>query len=296
MKPGTVQSPSALDLVMALLMGVHGIGKQYLGRLQLLDLWAPALMDGLERAAPGRRAEWPDLDIAFYGDIFLRPATPGTKGGDAGADPEGGLVDLSDDEIADLEDAVAEMVPDEARIAAEQAPDKSRTRIPGPVVVMAGAIERTFPGVSGMLALGNLRQVRSYLRNPALKAALDERVAAAAAGASVLIGHSLGSVVAYEYALAHPEHELDLLLTLGSPLGLRMVRKHLTDGPAYGGPWANRRDPRDPVTCAGDLRRWWPRVDDQEVGNSADAHAADQYLCRVETGEALLPFLASSAR
>jgi hypothetical protein len=35
---------------MGRLVGVHGIGKQQLGRHQLLASWAPALADGVERA------------------------------------------------------------------------------------------------------------------------------------------------------------------------------------------------------------------------------------------------------
>ena len=60
---------------MTAIVGVHGIMNQQLGRHQLLVDWGPALADGLERAA-GHQVPIPDLDIVFYGDLFL-PARPG---------------------------------------------------------------------------------------------------------------------------------------------------------------------------------------------------------------------------
>jgi len=108
--------------------------------------------------------------------------------------------------------------------------------------------------------------VRRYLRDPELTAAADAAVAQAARGdCRVLIGHSLGSMVALEYVRQHPEHRFALLLTLGSPLGLRMVQSRLAE-PFHGtegqrgipdsvGVWVNVRDPRDPVACAGDPGR-----------------------------------------
>lgn len=65
------------------------------------------------------------------------------------------------------------------------------------------------------------RDVARYLGGPddAARAAAREEVAGviSSTGARVVIAHSLGSVVAYEALHAHPELEVDLLLTLGSP-------------------------------------------------------------------------------
>ena len=85
-----------------------------------------------------------------------------------------------------------------------------------------------------MLFLGELKQVRRYLLDPAIKAEADDRAEKVIAqGAKVVIGHSLGSVVAFEFVRQHPDYPVDLLLTLGSPLGLRTVRALMPD-PAYG--------------------------------------------------------------
>jgi hypothetical protein len=269
-------------LIVAVLVGVHGIGKQHLGPHQLEELWRPALSDGLFHAT-GRHVPPLDLRIAFYGDLFrVRPAS----GRKSGVGDEDVLADLDAEEIADLSDAVTEIVPPADLAAAAEAPPKAHTRVPRGVAVLLGAVERRFPGASGVLVLGTLRQVRRYLRDPALKAEVDGRVAEWAAGTDVLIAHSLGSVVAYEH-LRRTGRAVELLLTMGSPLGLRMVRSHLQVQELVGVPWVNVWDRADPVACAGGLSAWWPQVADEAVQNSSDAHAADQYLCRAETGRAI---------
>lgn len=114
----------------------------------------------------------------------------------------------------------------------------------------------------------------------------------------VLIGHSLGSVVAYEYLRRHQDHRIELFLTLGSPLGLRMVRSRLPEPRPLAVPtWVNVRDPHDPVACAGALHRWWPQLlgRDLPVRNGGDTHAVERYLSRRTTGEVLLEALTEPA-
>ena len=284
------------------MIGIHGIAKQQLGRHQLRQLWRPALADGLERAA-GHPVGLPPLDIAFYGDVFLPSPTAGTK---AGTDADEVLLDdLTDDELADLTAAVPEAVSEQELAAAEADTSKGYTRVPLPLQAAMRALDKRFGPAAGVLYLGELRQVRRYLCSAEVKSTVDARVAAAiGADCRILVAHSLGSVVALEYLRQHPEHHVDLLLTMGSPLGLRMVCTRLPDpafGTAPGGPgnvgtWVNLRDPRDPVACAGDLSRWWPVVRPAPVDNQGDAHAADRYLSKKEAGQAALaaaPWLAS---
>ena len=63
---------------MAKLIGVHGIGQQHRGHVQILDDWLPALTDGLERVAG--RCRRPDLDVAYYGDLFHDDPEDNLKG------------------------------------------------------------------------------------------------------------------------------------------------------------------------------------------------------------------------
>lgn len=157
-------------------------------------------------------------------------------------------------------------------------------------------MERRFPKGSGIYFLWTVRQVRKYLLDARLKAQVDEITAAAAAGATVLIGHSLGSVVAYEFLRQHPGHSVRLLVTLGSPLGLRMVRDRLPAGKPAVPSWVNIRDPHDPVTAAGTLSRWYPVTREPRANNAFDAHSAERYLNFKATGEALKDFLPETGK
>jgi hypothetical protein len=169
---------------------------------------------------------------------------------------------------------------------------KGYTRVPRPVQVLLRAVDNRFGAAAGILYVGVLRQVHRYLTDPEVKGRVDERVAqAVGAGCRVLIGHSLGSVVAYEHLRQHPDHRVELFLTMGSPLGLRMVRRRLSVAPLPVPTWVNVRDLRDPVACAGELRTWWPLIGaDGEVvvDNGGDTHAAERYLSRGRTGRVIL--------
>jgi hypothetical protein len=280
------------------IVGVHGIAQQQVGRRQLLQAWGPALEDGVEIAA-GHRVAGVPFDLAFYGHLFLnRSAATGKSGVD-----QFGLAALDEEEAADLAAAARELVSeDQIAAAAQTPPEKGIPAVPGPLQVLFRALDATFGASAGVLYLGTLRQVRRYLRDAELKAAVDALVAEAVGSeCRVLVGHSLGSVAALEYVRQHPEHDLDLLLTLGSPLGLHMVQGtlpvssfgagHPRGIPGNTRAWVNVRDLRDPVACVGDLATWWPGVDDRHVRNGLDVHSVTRYLSKQETGAAILDAL-----
>jgi hypothetical protein len=276
------------------IVGVHGIAQQQLGRKQLLQPWSQALSDGIELAA-GHPIADPPLHLAFYGNLYLTPSDkkgPGTE--------QDVFEDASPEEVDALLKASREaLTPEELAAAEALPPTMARTRTPRSLQTVLRGLDRKFGAAAGVLYLGTLRQVRRYLTEPQLKAPVDDVVdRTAAAGCAILIGHSLGSVVALEFLRCNPEHRVDLLLTVGSPLGLRMVQSRLpapllgTDTPT-GLPmnvarWVNVRDPRDPVACAGDLRRFWPGIEERLVDNQGDAHNIGRYLSKIETGSVLL--------
>ena len=277
---------------MAQLTGVHGIGKEYLGRNQILDRWTPALADGIERAV-GRRPHRPDLDLAFYGDLF-RKDPPSGKGACTYGNDAAGLIGLDDEELAELTRTVEEIVRPADLAAAAAGIDKGAW-LPVPVQVLVGAIERRFPAASGVLFLGDLRQVRRYLRDERLKARIQQIMADAATDTTVLIGHSLGSVVAYEF-LQQSGGSVQLLLTIGSPLGLRMVRSQLPARGPLAARWVNVRDPNDPVTAAGPLYRWYHGMEERRAENGDDAHCAERYLSSEAVGNAVSEILPAIGR
>jgi pimeloyl-ACP methyl ester carboxylesterase len=113
-----------------------------------------------------------------------------------------------------------------------------------------------------------------------------------------VVGHSLGSVVAYEALCSLPGHGVRALVTLGSPLGIRaLITERLEPPPAGGigvwpgGPdlaWTNVADEGDVVALVKDLgAAFGPRVSGYLVHNGSHAHAVTGYLTARETGEAV---------
>jgi hypothetical protein len=273
------------------IVGVPGIAQHLRGRHALIAAWAPSLADGLERAT-GRRVAVPQLDVAFYGDVFM----PGQEGGATKSTPVESLLDgVDDQEMAELGEALSEAVGADDTAAAQQGVPKHQARMPLPVHALR-AVGRRFGASATELYVGALRPVHRYLRDPHIKTAVDARVAQAVGSeCQVLIGHSLGSVVAYEYLRQHPGHGVQLFVTLGSPLGLQMVRDRLKIVELAVPSWVNVRDARDPVAVAGPLSAWWPQIKDLIVDNGGDAHAAERYLGKRAVGQALLAALPRSA-
>jgi hypothetical protein len=278
--------------VSAVVVGVHGIAQQQVGRHQLRAPWSRALADGLERAT-GARIEVPDLDVAFFGDVFLQGGADGVKGDEV----QVRLADIDDADVALVLAAADEVLTESDMVAAAKAPAKGFPGLPAPVLAVIAAVDRRFGAHAGPLFVGELSQVRRYLTDTDLKRVVDVRVAKAVdASTRVVIGHSLGSVVALEHLRLYPANHIELLVTLGSPLGLRAIRQLLPDpgfgtgpdGPANAGRWVNLRDRRDPVALAGDLRSWWPVVeDDDTLDNGRSPHAAERYLGKRQTGAAV---------
>ncbi|OEJ93912.1 serine aminopeptidase domain-containing protein [Streptomyces thermolilacinus] len=103
-------------------------------------------------------------------------------------------------------------------------------------------------------------------------------------GPLVVVGHSLGSVAAYE-VLAERGRPVDLFVTLGSPLGVTEVQDLLAASPAVPpgtALWLNASDARDLVALDHTLRPDYAprgRVTDLLVANgSANHHGAAEYL------------------
>src|SRR5262249_41137847 len=96
-------------------------------------------------------------------------------------------------------------------------------RVPGEVQGALRALSgsRFFAGLGERALLGDLRQGRGGFINPGVRQQARKRVGEAVGPEShVLVGHSLGSVVAYEALCANPDWPVRMLVTIGSPLGI----------------------------------------------------------------------------
>jgi hypothetical protein len=278
-------------------VGVHGISQQQGGRLQIMGPWQQALGDGVERAR-GRHFRKPSLDIAYYGDFFLESSTS------KGPVPED-LIEFDADTVSffkEIQDEVIDPVwPVEPADVARA--KKGMRELPTPLAKLAGSLEQRFRVAGKVLFFGDLTQVRRYQRDDALaqdvlgkvREALDE------GSPRILVGHSLGSIVAYEALCMVPDHGITTLVTIGSPLGLRSIREALRSEarevipalPPGLSTWVNIYDKNDPVALAGGLQPYWGAVVDRTVNNEKEPHAATRYLGKRATGDPVADSMAA---
>ncbi|GAB1332501.1 PGAP1-like alpha/beta domain-containing protein [Streptomyces sennicomposti] len=293
---------------MARVVVVHGIGQEYLGRRSLRDPVAAALADGVELAATAGDVADPaltpdDIDVAFYGDAFR---AAGRKGEPPAPRSVADLTDPYEQALLEALAAAAAPTADPAARTTTKAPTPRSLQRALNVLLRSPFL----PGpVAERFLLGVLRQVRRYFTDDTVRAraaaAVDARIGP---DTTVLVGHSLGSVVAYESLCARPDRPVRTLVTLGSPLGMpALVFDRLRPAPAAGhghwpaglDRWTNLADRNDVVASVKELSPLFaPRpgtaaarpgavLRDIPVANGWKAHDALRHLTARETGAAI---------
>jgi len=273
---------------------IHGVGQQHAGERQLASAWHTALADGLLRAGSSLALTPDDVRCVFFGDLFRRPGRTLAVG-----DPP---LDASDVEAGFETELLLALWQEAARTDPAVLPPDARTlaRTPQSVQRALNALSRSrfFAGVALRALVLDLKQVRAYLCDTAVRDAVQARVAAAVDERTrVVVAHSLGSVVAYEALCAHPRWPVRALVTAGSPLGIRnLVFDRLRTGvdgrpgdwPGGVEQWTNLADEGDVVALVKDLRPLFgERVRCHVVHNGARAHDATRYLNTAEAGRAV---------
>lgn len=281
---------------MARVVCAHGVGNQQLGEQQLLKDWLPALQDGLSRAGASTKLAADDVVMAYYGDLFLPQGQLL-----AVDDPFYSWPDVSEGWESDLLLAWwAGAAEAEPQVTAPHATD---TLAGVPVSVQSALLalsqSRFFAGLAERAMIFDVKQVRRYLNDSDLRAAARARVTALIGpDTRVVIGHSLGSVVAYEALCALPGHNVTAFVTLGSPLGIPNLIFPKLDPPPVDdlGVWPGRRtlswtniaDARDVVALVKDLCPYFGSdVENHLVPNGSHAHDATHYLGKAVTGTAV---------
>jgi len=310
---------------MAEIILVHGIGQQRTSADKLESAWLPTLAGGLRNIGDADLADrlWRgssqpggiDSRMAFYGHLFL---SPGQQGDDPG-------------EFTAEEAVMAEALAQEwlHRSAIRSSRDKDRILAQRELAYVnrlmgeeqgVGSVARSavgslaripwFATVGMALAERTIRrdlaQVSRYFTDEAVRTAaqkqvmhlVDERT-------KVVIGHSLGSVVAYEVAHSLGQ-ALPLLITLGSPLGLQsIVYQRLRPQPPGYPPavqhWVNVADRDDLVAAEPDLIPFFGSALPAgatfdgafTADNSSDPHNAEFYLGKRRVAEAVRSALRS---
>ncbi len=285
---------------MARIVAIHGIAQEYKAPAVLEAEWLPSLRGGVQLAGGPPIADG-DVVFPFYGDLFR---------------PEGKAAGLpyytaDDVEPGFEEELLLEWWTEAARLDPAVQPPGTEGKGAGPArraafaALRALSASRFFTGITDRVMVFLLKQVHAYFHDDAARAEIQRRVAAAVSpDTQVIVGHSLGSVAAYEALCAHPEWPVRTLVTLGSPLGIRrLIFDRLRPAPRQSGPvagtlrgawpaglqrWTNVADAGDVVALERHLAPVFDgTVLDVSIDNGATAHSISPYLTARQTGQAI---------
>ncbi len=231
---------------------VHGRAQAGKHPSALKETWLGALRRGL---GPARASILEDVDVQlpFYGDVLEAfslqmwgASLPDVLVRGPSGDDEERYLDFEAAYLSEL----GQRLPSGA------------AQLPPGELVMRGPLNWSWmqallraadaiPGASARALERFTRDVFLYLSRSVVRQAVNDVVARAIpASRSVVVGHSLGSVVAYD-VLQQAGRRLDVgaYVTVGCPLGVGPVRRALApvSHPAGVGSWFNALDPRDVV-------------------------------------------------
>lgn len=242
---------------------VHGAFNELWGPNELKARWLPALRDGLWHH--GVTVTDDDVAVCFYGDLFRRD--PDAHDAEAFAASRAGVAEM-----------LAHLAEGPGFEALSQAASDA-------------AFDRTVDMVTTMTTMPDLRdRIRQRME------------AVVGPETRVVVGHSMGSVIAYNSLRRHPEWAVDTFVTLGSPLGQKMLLGQL-DPPLTadnGWPgsvrrWVNVAAVGDRAAAVHRLGEVYdPRVEDVQVDNGHRYHDPEPYLNAAATGAAIAAALTAT--
>jgi hypothetical protein len=240
------------------LVFVHGRSQGGLDSIGLKAEWVDAFKDGLRKGGLGLPIAESDIRFPYFGDT-LDDLVNGATGDDvAPVIVRGeGVAEEESDFIAEalLEVKEKQGITDaQVQALAGSGVEERGVLNWGWVQRVIQAIDTHVPGASGTSVALATRDVYQYLRNPGFQNVIDSGVRSAftAGVETVVVGHSLGSVVSYSLLRREGRAlgwKVPLYVTLGSPLAVKVIRNSLTPirHPQCVGKWFNAMDDRDVV-------------------------------------------------
>ena len=236
------------------LLFVHGIAQGGKNWKDLASAWRDTLVEGFKTID----AKLPDgisIDFPYYGDIlddYVRRSTLPMPDDVISKGP-GGNRDFEKFLQLTVEEMRKEAKISDAEIEAEMDPDKAREKgiqnwewVQG----IVKAIDNRYTGAVDFTLKKFLKEVFVYLDWKAARAAVEKTVTNKITDEpTIVVGHSLGSVVSYRVLAEHAD-KMDLrgYVTVGSPLGIKAISTKLgmLAQPSPNG-WYNAYDERDIV-------------------------------------------------
>jgi hypothetical protein len=306
-----------LEGLMATIVLVHGIAQEQESADTLELEWAPALAGGIRTAGYSaiadrvrgqcRQDEVIDVRMAFYGGLYLKPGLQGNDIADFGAEQSKVAEALATEWLEraatrasrpnEKATATRELAYVRQQIGAEEA---GLGRIARSAINSLARLRWFAPygmGFASRFVNRALAQVTRYFSDDTIRSAAQQAVLdLIQPDTKIIIGHSLGSVIAYEsvQCLSQP---ISLLLTLGSPLGLDTLiypklRPQPPTYPANVRRWVNIADRDDFIAAEPDLQPMFstgiPPGALFEGGRTVDCgsepHNARFYLTKAQVG------------
>lgn len=228
------------------LVFVHGRAQHGKDAAALKQEWIIALKAGLAKSGLALPVADAEIRFPYYGDT-LDQIVKGSRVDDA-VDIVVRGVPVSSDEEAFFADYLAELK------ASHEIPDNTGAQR-GPlnwgwVQAFLSVLDKTVPFASAAGVALFTNDVYQYLHRKDLRQLMDAGVRSAFVPGSeaVVVSHSLGTIVAYN-VLQDAALKVPLFVTLGSPLGIRAVKRKLqpVSHPPAVGRWFNAMDERDVV-------------------------------------------------
>ncbi len=228
------------------LVFVHGRAQHGKDAAALKQEWIIALKAGLAKSGLALPVTDAEIRFPYYGDT-LDQIVKGSRVDDA-VDIVVRGVPVSSDEEAFFADYLAELK------ASYEIPDNTGAQR-GPlnwgwVQAFLSVLDKTVPFASAAGVALFTNDVYQYLHRKDLRLLMDAGVRSAFVPGSeaVVVSHSLGTIVAYN-VLQDAALKVPLFVTLGSPLGIRAVKRKLqpVSHPPAVGRWFNAMDERDVV-------------------------------------------------
>ena len=291
---------------------VHGRGQQRKDWQTLRKMWVAGLNQGLTLA--GMPAVDPEgVVFPFYGDRIqqfveklarTRREVDELQRSVARADTFLPGVTPVDDEVADLQLALLDRFGERVGAPGERPRERYQRGASdwlGKVELIQDGLEwinESAPWVSQQVIHAVTRDVALYLRKQEVREGVLSEVVDRVKNevpsdqSLILLCHSLGTVVGMDaVARLRNDYRITLLVTCGSPLGIREVYSNLAEQPqptfpqGIGG-WTNAYDPRDVVALEEQLRPLFKgEVIDIRVENGDKPHAIDRYLAHGPVAE-----------
>jgi hypothetical protein len=240
------------------LVFVHGRAQEKKDRIALRESWIDALKDGLAKSNLSLPIPDTDIKLPYYGDELFKLA----NGADSAEKAEviyrgkpGNQAEI------DFKQQMLEEYRRKANISEAQLRSVSNDEVIqrgaqnwGWVQAILKAFDQYVPGMSdGTIALFT-NDVYCYLKNVIAQEKIDKIVLndIDPGGETVLVSHSLGTIVAYSILRRNGEPgnwKIPQFVTLGSPLAVTAVRNSFVPlkHPSCVGHWFNAMDERDVV-------------------------------------------------